>query len=189
MKLPSFFPVFSSLSSPRTFSPILGGILLVALTACSSLGLETDKSYENKEKEKMYKHGSVLSDEGGATLLGRDNKKNTDASGVGVNSFLWRATLDTIAFMPISTADPFGGVITTDWYSAPGAPNERIKLNVFILDRDLRADGVRVSVFRQTRGTDNIWTDATAAPATATSLEAAILTRARQMRLAQKDTK
>jgi len=160
------------------------------LTACSSLGIQAEKDYENKEKDKIYKHGSVLSDEGGFSLLGgSESKKSADGLGVGVNGFLWRATLDTIAFMPIATADPFGGVITTDWYSAPDAPNERIKLNAFILDRDLRADGIRVTVFRQTRGNDGAWTDAEASPATGSSLEAAILTRARQMRLAQKEVK
>ena len=168
----------------------MAAFLGLSLSACSGTGLEADKSYENKEKEKMYKHGSVLSDEGGASLFGgSESKKTADSLGIGVNGFLWRATLDTISFMPIATADPFGGVITTDWYSAPGAPNERIKLNVFILDRDLRADGVRVSVFRQTRGLDGNWTDAEASPATGSSLEAAILTRARQMKLAQKETK
>jgi hypothetical protein len=180
-----------NLLSRRFFCFFLAsGLLLTTLAACSSLGLESDKTYDTKDKDKMYKNGSILSDEGGATLFGgSESKKNTDTLGIGVNGFLWRATLDTIAFMPIATADPFGGVITTDWYSAQGAPNERIKLNVFILDRDLRADGVRVSVFRQTRGADGTWADAATTPATGSSLENAILTRARQIRLAQKETK
>ncbi len=105
---------------------------------------------------------------------------------IGVNGFLWRASLDTISFMPIASADPFGGVIITDWYSAPDASDERTKLNVFIRDRDLRADGIKVSVFRQVKDAGGEWKDATVAAATAGSLENAILTRARQIRLAQK---
>ena len=110
--------------------------------------------------------------------LGGSTKKSNDGVGLGVNAYLWRATLETINFMPIASADPFGGIITTDWYAAPGAPNERIKLNVFILDRDLRADGVRVTVFRQTKGVEGSWVDAAVAPATGSSLEETILTKA-----------
>ena len=69
--------------------------------------------------------------------------------GIGVNSYLWHASLDTVSFLPLASADPFGGVIITDWYSPPATPNERFKVNVFILNRELRADGVKATVFRQ----------------------------------------
>ena len=116
---------------------------------------------ETRKKSRLYKNGSVMSDDGGLNLFGGDEKKTPDAgAGIGVNGFLWRATLDTVSFMPITSADPFGGVIITDWYSPPETPNERTKLNVFIRDRDLRADGVKVSVFRQTKGADGTWADA-----------------------------
>jgi hypothetical protein len=102
--------------------------------------------------------------------------------GIGVNGFLWRASLDTIAFMPLASADPFGGVIITDWYAAPETPGERFKMTVYILDKRLRADGLRVSVFRQTRN-DADWQDSEVSPGVATRLENAILTRARQLRI------
>jgi hypothetical protein len=105
------------------------------------------------------------------------------SAGVGVNSFLWRASLDTVSFMPLSSADPFGGVIITDWYSPPTTPNERFKVNVFILGRDLRADGVRTSVFHQRKDAAGQWAEAPVDANTATDLENAILTRARQIRL------
>lgn len=104
-------------------------------------------------------------------------------SGVAVNSFLWRASLDTISFMPLSSADPFGGVIITDWYTPPETPGERFKMNIYILGRQLRADGVRVAVFRQTRKTD-VWVDVVTNTTTNTHLENQILTRARQLRVA-----
>ncbi|HLY07545.1 MAG TPA: DUF3576 domain-containing protein [Rhizomicrobium sp.] len=100
-----------------------------------------------------------------------------------MNSYLWHATLDTLAFMPMASADPYGGVIITDWYSAPQNPDERMKLTIYILDRRLRADGIRVAVFRQTRSQAG-WADAQVNPDTATKLEDAILTRARELRLA-----
>ncbi|HTT82501.1 MAG TPA: DUF3576 domain-containing protein [Rhizomicrobium sp.] len=102
---------------------------------------------------------------------------------LGVNSYLWHATLDTLAFMPLASADPYGGVIITDWYSAPTDPNERMKITIYILDRRLRADGLKVAVFRQTRSNEG-WIDAEVNPQTATKLEDAILTRARELRLA-----
>jgi hypothetical protein len=104
---------------------------------------------------------------------------------LGVNTYLWHATLDTLSFLPVQSADPFGGVIITDWYSAPDNPNERMKVTIYILDRRLRADGLRVAVFRQTHSADG-WTDAQVNPDTATKLEDAILTRARELRLASK---
>lgn len=105
-----------------------------------------------------------------------------DGRSIGVNSFLWRASLDTISFMPVSSADPFGGVIITDWYSAGEAPNERFKLNVYILGRALRADGVRVAVFRQVLDAQGGWRDVALSDVTATKIEDSILTRARQLR-------
>lgn len=105
------------------------------------------------------------------------------APGVGVNSFLWHASLDTVSFMPLASADPFGGVIITDWFSPPQTPDERFKVNIFILNRELRADGVRCSVFRQTRDSKGTWVDAPVDKNTGTDLENAILARARQIRL------
>jgi hypothetical protein len=116
---------------------------------------------------------------GGATAIAAGGGTRT----LGVNSYLWHATLDTLSFIPLASADPFGGVVITDWYSAPQAPNERMKVTVYILDRNLRADGLKVAVFRQTKSNDG-WTDAAVSGDTATKLEDAILTRARELRLA-----
>jgi len=106
-----------------------------------------------------------------------------DGQRVAANAYLWRATLETIDFMPLNQADPFGGVIITDWYAPPETPNERFKLTVYILDQALRADGLKVAVFRQTRGEQG-WVDAEVTPETATRIENNILTRARELRIA-----
>lgn len=122
------------------------------------------------------------------TFGGASKPKSTQpGSGIGVNAFLWRATLDTLSIWPIASADPFGGIIITDWYAPPETPNEKFKLNVFILDRALRADGVRVSVFRQVRTPSGEWRQAVVQLATNTKLENAILTRARQFRIESTD--
>jgi Domain of unknown function (DUF3576) len=104
-------------------------------------------------------------------------------TGIGVNAFLWRATLDTLSFMPLSAADPWGGVINYDWYTDPQTPNERFKATVFILDTRLRADALNVSITKETRDATGNWVGATVAAQTETDLENAILTKARQLNL------
>ncbi|RFB05487.1 DUF3576 domain-containing protein [Parvularcula marina] len=99
-----------------------------------------------------------------------------------VNRYLWLASLDTIDFMPVDKADPLAGIIATDWYGNPQVPQERFKTNVYILDTALRADALRVTVFRQ-QLTDYGWVDAPVNPATAREIENAILSRARELRL------
>jgi hypothetical protein len=113
---------------------------------------------------------------------GRPRANESQAS-IGVNGYLWRASLDTLAFMPLASADPYGGVIITDWYSNPEKPDERFKCTVYILDTRLRADGLNVTVFKQTKDVSGNWVDAAASDQTATDLENSILTRARQLRL------
>ncbi len=109
------------------------------------------------------------------------------APGIGVNTFLWRASLDTLSFLPLTSADPFGGVIISDWYSPPESADERFKVTIYILDRQLRADGVRAAVFRQVLDPKRGWVDAEVAAQTGSRLEDTILTRARQLRIAQID--
>ncbi|HEY3947930.1 DUF3576 domain-containing protein [Phenylobacterium sp.] len=105
------------------------------------------------------------------------------AAQIGVNSYLWEATLATLSFMPLASADPYGGVIITDWYANPEKPNERFKCTVYILDARLRADGLNVAVFKQNRDASGQWIDAPSAGETETQIENAILTKARQLRL------
>ncbi|WP_174286012.1 DUF3576 domain-containing protein [Sphingomonas bacterium] len=102
---------------------------------------------------------------------------------IGVNSYLWRATLETLSFMPLLQTDSNGGVIVTDWYVNPQTPGERIKVTVSILDQDLRADALSVAAIRQVR-TGGDWVAAPVRAATVQKLEDLILTKARDMRRA-----
>ena len=127
------------------------------------------------------------SDSGGSWWwpFGGDGNPDTTTGGapeLGVNAYLWRATLDTLNFMPLASSDPIGGVVITDWYSSPENPSERVKVTTYILDRRLRADALRVSVFRQTLN-GGMWVDAQTNPDTAVRLENAILTRAREIHI------
>jgi hypothetical protein len=156
---------------------MLAGILL--LSGCESIGITPDPPPPTESRVPGPGENGGLIDK----LFGSDTPSIGAQSGIAVNSFLWRASLDTISFMPLSSADPFGGVIITDWYSPPETPRERVKLNIYILGRELRADGLRVSVFRQTR-TGEPWQEANVAPETVRDIENAILKRARELRIA-----
>ena len=179
----------------EALSLLLGMLLLTGLVGC---GGDTSAI-----KERDYGSGSTARQEAAQGLGGqnRENgtlfgpggllgskaaKTNDGGSGVAVNAYLWRASLDTINFIPLVSADPFGGVIITDWYTPAESPNERMKVQITILDRELRADGVRVSVFKQQSSPKaGGCIDAAVDPHTNTEIENAILTRARQLRIAQ----
>lgn len=158
------------------------------LGACDSTN--TQYAYPESYGNKVYQPGdkkpdSVFGAEG-LDIFGQKKRGDADGggSGIGINSFLWRASLDTISFMPIASADPFGGVIITDWYAPPESPNERFKLNVFIMGRALRADGLKIAAFRQSKDASGNWADAAMDPAVVADLENTVLTRARKMRIA-----
>jgi hypothetical protein len=128
--------------------------------------------------------GQSRSEGGGGFLgIGKKSKGSGDTGAqIGVNSFLWRATLETLSFMPLASADPNGGVVTTEWYANPEAPRERFKATVYILDTRLRADGLKVAINRQTLAA-NGWADAPSDPEVALQIENQILVRARELRL------
>ena len=123
--------------------------------------------------------GSIL---GGNILFGGNKSSNQDAgTGIGVNAFLWRSALDTLSFMPLASADPFGGVIITDWFQPLPGTGERFKATAYILGRQLRADALKLAIFRQIQQGGQ-WTDAPVNPATVTEIENKMLARARELR-------
>lgn len=171
----------------RAARGLAGVAVLAAVAACSSDKVEYSYPERDPSGHTGYvynaKRDSVFG-QGGLNLFGKDeNKPAEGGTGIGVNSFLWRATLDTFSFMPLVSADPFGGVIITDWHSPPETPDQRFKMNVYILTRDLRADGVRVAVFRQQQAGDGTWRDSPVETATSTQLENAVLKKARELRV------
>ncbi len=163
----------------------------IGLSACSKLSKGEQKYPTGLDRtttgNDIYGERESIFGQDGLSIFG-GKKKNADdgSTGIGVNSFLWRASLDTVSFMPLASADPFGGVIITDWYSDPATPNERLKVNVFILDKQLVSTGVQVKVFREVKS-GNSWKASTVADDMGTKLEDAILTRARQLRVAAKE--
>jgi Domain of unknown function (DUF3576) len=101
--------------------------------------------------------------------------------GLAINAYLWRGALDTLSFMPLASADPFGGVIVTDWYAPPASSSERFKATAYIMGSELRSDAVRVAIYRQVLQ-DGQWVDATVSPMTVGEIEDKVLARARELR-------
>jgi hypothetical protein len=172
---------------------LLAAVAAASLAACGgdpdAVKQKTDSTGSVNKREigtplnSKQETGSLF---GPGGLFGsKAEKKIDEGSGVAVNAYLWRASLDTINFIPLVSADPFGGVIITDWYTPQESPNERMKVQITILDRELRADGVRVAVFKQTASPKGGWVDAQVDAHTNSDIENAILTRARQLRIAQ----
>lgn len=162
------------------------------LSACNAPDVEYNYPRRGPDGLPTYeKEKPGIFGEGGLTIFNTEGDSPTNSggsSGIGVNSFLWRASLDTVAFMPLASADPFGGVILTDWYGPPDSVNERYKITLFILGTALRSDGIRAQVFKQERSAGAGWKDVRPDETLDRELEDAILTRARQLRIASAKT-
>ena len=175
-----------------TISPRSGLVLLCCLALLSGCGQSrpndpsgTSADYARADAEPMGLSGNLTGGDSlfefGTSKRGKRDGGGGEGAGLGVNAYLWRGALDTLSFMPLASADPFGGVIITDWYSPPAAPGERFKATAYILGRELRSDGVRVSIFRQVLQNGQ-WLDAQVSPVTVGEIENKVLARARTLR-------
>ncbi|MEZ5691434.1 MAG: DUF3576 domain-containing protein [Rickettsiales bacterium] len=155
----------------------------IIISSCSNSSLESPTSTKSVEEARRESRGKLTGDEG--ISFGGPTKSGAGAaSPIGVNSFLWRATIDTLSFMPFMSADPFGGVIITDWYEDPATKDIRFKVNAIIIDRALRSDGIKVTLFKQKLVKGN-WRDIKSPPQDAHKIEDTILTRARELKIKQ----
>lgn len=177
---------------PARHMPLWAPVFPVFLVLAGCASDDTGPRYPTRDRHASEPTYGI--DERGSGLLGSltpdaleslfgSNDPETRA-GIGVNSFLWQALLDTINFMPLASADPFGGVVLTDWYAPGDAPNERFKMNALIIGKALKADAIRINLFRQVRGPDGGWQDAAVKADATAELENLVLTRARQLRMA-----
>ena len=161
-------------------------ITLPLLAACS----DANQRLVNNDEYGDYRGGRARNRPQGASaglvVFGVDKDREAReaagaGSGLSVNAYLWRATLDTLSFMPLASADPFGGTIITEWYTPPSTSNERFRAQAYVLGRQLRSDGVKVQVFRQTLDRGQ-WVDSGVSAATNADLEDKVLARARELR-------
>jgi len=162
---------------------------LATLVGCSNPPIAPSPTAPNYVGGPAYAPGMGTGHQASGNLLkdlfggGNKNAANT-GSPIAVNAYLWRASLDTLSFMPLSSADPFGGIIITDWYTPPASPDERFKATAYILGRDLSANAIKLTLFRQVLR-DGQWVDAPVSADTVGDIETKILDRARQLRVEQ----
>jgi hypothetical protein len=184
----------------RSTLPLLT-LLLLALLGLAGCGGTTSTMPEftvfDPREQRQRNRGGTFTGADGITLFSTGNRSAAAAAaagdgggggGLGVNAYLWRGALETLNFMPLASADPFGGLIITDWYQPAGVSDERLKVHVLILDRALRADALEVSVFRQQRDARGDWVEEPVDPQTKVELEDKILTKARELRIAGLET-
>ena len=162
------------------FKKALLSLAVLALAGCGDARKAADDDDLLTKSERRDRHVEKMFGEDFFKFGGEEKSKS---GGIGVNQYLWRASLDTVSFMSLRSADPFGGVIITEWYSTPENPKERLKVDIMIMDRQLRSDGVRVAIHKQKMDRQGNWVDAKVDPKSLTEMEDAILTRARQMKI------
>ena len=166
---------------------IIGAVALAALliAGCSPKVRPVAEDEYNDYRTNNADRGKMGGGDGLVFGIGKGSSGNSPqeagSGALGVNAYLWRGALDTLAFMPLASADPFGGVIITDWYEPPAGQGERFKATAYILGRQLRADGVKVSIFRQTVQNGR-WVDSSVSPVTVSDIENKVLARARELR-------
>ena len=164
---------------------------LLVLSACG----DGNYAYKDPGGPQLPRHkydpanGSIFGDDGVSlsSVLGDSNSRKTpgQSDAIPVNKYLWRAALDTLNFLPLSSTDPFTGVIATDWGANPDAPGERFKVTAYMVRPTLAASSLKVAVYREVRGEGGAWVPASVSADTARKIEDAILTRARQIRIAE----
>ena len=160
---------------------LIPGILALCLAGCANSRPVGNDEYHDVGFDAGGATGHMFGGDNGLQLFGGNKQGQDQAGALGVNAYLWRGALDTLSFMPLASADPFGGVIITDWYTPPAASGERFKATAYILGRQLRADGIRVTIFRQVQQ-GNQWVDAPVAAGTNSEIENKVLARARELR-------
>ena len=178
--------------------PLMAALLAGSLASCANLATEADypdlSNGANEESGSFLDNFSFFKDDKKAKAAeaqveeAATQTQDSLPQGLAVNSDLWRAALVTIRFMPLAAADPMGGTIITDWYNDPGAANERVKINIVLTGLELRADALRVSIFRE-KWRNNRWTGLAASPRAERQMENIILTRARDFALARRTSR
>ena len=167
---------------------LAAALLLPGLAACGSNQRLVGNDEYGDYRRGAVRNNRVNSETAGIVVFGVDRERQAreaaaagGGAGLSVNAYLWRATLDTLSFMPLASADPFGGTIITEWYSPPTAQGERFRAQAYVMGRQLRSDGVRVQVFRQVQERGQ-WVDSPVSTNTNSELEDKVLARARELR-------
>lgn len=161
-------------------------VALFILSGCDSVKTKSEATYPHTRGNQVVTTGqeeSIFGEDGVEIFSSKKKEKTESSNGIGVNKYLWQATLETLSFIPIASADPFGGVILTDWYVPDASKQERFKTQVFLKGVELKASNIKVSVLKQIKMRD-VWESVATAADTDRKMEDAILAKARKLRIA-----
>ena len=150
------------------------------------IGLKRERERLERERERGQNDPddeNIVDQVFGNIFKGDSKNNNRGGAGIAVNTYLWRASLDTLSFMPLLSADPFGGVIITDWYSTSEKPKEKFKIVAYILDKSLRVDAIKIAVFKKIKNENGEWIDHKSNKVLKNKVEDAILTKARKIKI------
>ena len=145
----------------------------------------TDKKLAMDDAQnRLITGGGLFGKKASLNLFGDETDSQQTSVGVGlpINPFLWKASIETISFMPLASTDPFAGTIITDWYTAENNINERCKLNIFINGADMKTDNLKVLSFCQSLK-NNQWVNSPPNSEDNVRLENAILNKAKKLKL------
>ena len=169
----------------RLLSALIASLSL-AVAACGSGSSGDPPDTAGAQQASTAEPSEIDTESSIWTILGMAKKESQrnpgPQTGSTVSPILWQAALDTLNFVKFVSEDPLAGSLVTDWYSPPGKPNERYKVNLFILARKLHSDSLAVTVTREARLGDGNWLETTVARNVETDLENAILERAGQLK-------
>ena len=167
----------------------LGFIILIVTTlhGCSAVKTETKRGdIEDVIYLPRQQAERAISKRGGQSFLkdlfvGKTNNSNFKEPQLSINPYLWQASLDILSStMPLASVDSNSGIIISDWYNIKGKQNERIKISVLVNSQELRADGIKVSIFKQILRA-NSWSNANINPKIITNIERKILQKAGEL--------
>ena len=159
---------------------------IVRAPAPEDLPLKRERERLEREKERGQNNpddDKNIVDQVFGNIFKGDSKNNNGGAGIAVNAYLWRASLDTLSFMPLLSADPFGGVIITDWYSTSEKAKEKFKIVAYILDKSLRVDAIKIAVFKKIKNENGEWIDHKSNKILKNKVEDAILSKARKFKI------
>ncbi len=165
-----------------TMNKILYCFLALLLVSCATKEVKNPYSPKSQRERREEKMGGYLFDE---PIYSSSKSKKNETTGIGVNTYLWKASLEATSFLPKKSVDPFGGLILTNWYSPAETPNERLKVEVIITGRELKSDALKVSIFRQKKEAKGQWKDQAVDAKTVDQFEETILSRARELKIAE----
>ena len=163
-----------------------GAIVERSGTTFGSRGTAESDENQFNDAENRLRSGGGLFGKKPMSLDNFESETQQQATSIGfpINPYLWQASLETLGFMSLSSADPFAGIIITDWYSSQGAPNERCKINIFIKGVKMKTDNLKVNSFCQSLSNGQ-WVDIKNNIDNDAKLENAILNKAKKLRLSQ----